>query len=272
MKWDGHTHSQFCRHGSGEETARMVERAIQLGFDRYSIMEHAPLPDGVIDEEEIRLDFGLMLCELDDYFGHLGDLKRVYGDRIQIMAGLEIDFFEGLESFAVDMIRANVDRLDDLIVSLHFIRGRNGFKPLDYKPEVFEEELLEFYGSIDNVQAAYWEAVERMAAFTPKLPETRRLGHLGLINKFAGLFEKRSSQFDSVRFFESLLRKIKRHGWALDFNVAGLNQKWYQNIYLTEAMLYWAGKLGINTVYGSDAHSVEAVGQYYNLYLDYHRS
>ncbi len=272
MKWDGHTHSQFCRHGSGDETARMVEKAIQLGFERYSIVEHAPLPEGIIEDPELRLDFGLMWDELDDYFEHLDDLKRLYGNRIQILSGLEIDFFEGLESFVSEMLAAFSSRLDDVILSLHFIRGRDGFRPLDYQPDVFKMELLDYYGSVDNVQLAYWEAVDRMVDTNLSLPKTKRLGHLGLINKFSGLFDTRSERFNSVEFYEGLLRKVKAKGWALDFNVAGLKQKWYQNVYLTEPIRYWMGKLKIDSIYGSDAHSVDAVGQHYKTFLEFHPS
>ena len=46
IRWDGHTHTEMCPHGSGDSTAAMVEKAIRLGFTDYSITEHAPLPTG----------------------------------------------------------------------------------------------------------------------------------------------------------------------------------------------------------------------------------
>lgn len=269
MKWDGHTHSQFCKHGSGEDTALMIERAILLGFDRYSVVEHAPLPDGIIEDPEIRRDFGLNWEELEDYFNHLEELKRVYGSRIEILSGLEIDFFAGMESFATDLVDACSGKLDDVILSLHFIKGKDRFQALDYQPDVFEKALLNYYGTIDEVHRAYWRAVEHMIDTGLRLPSTKRIGHLGLINKFAGLFEKPADEIGSLIFFEPLFRKIKSKGWALDFNVAGLNQKWYQDLYLTAPMLVWIAKLNIDLVYGSDAHRVEAVGQYYDRFLKF---
>lgn len=44
MKIDGHTHTHYCPHGSGEETAKYIEQAIELGFDLYVFTEHQPLP------------------------------------------------------------------------------------------------------------------------------------------------------------------------------------------------------------------------------------
>ena len=195
------------------------------------------------------------------------DLKRIYGDRIEILSGLEIDFFEGQEEFTAGILTEYSEKLDDMILSLHFLAGRDGFEPLDYRPEVFEAGLVDYYGSIDDVHLAYWEAVERLIDTGLNLPQHRRIGHLGLINKYAGRFKKTSARLNSINFFESLFKKIKSKGWALDFNVAGLKQKWYQDIYLTGPMQFWIRKLNIELVYGSDAHGVEAVGQYYDQFL-----
>lgn len=269
MKWDGHTHSQFCRHGRGDNTALMIEKAISLGFERYSIVEHAPLPDGVVEEPEIRRDFGLMWDELDAYFLHLDDLKRIYRDRIQILSGLEIDYFDGLETFTSDLLNGYSEKLDDVILSLHFIIGSEGFQPLDYRVDVFEKEILDYHGSIDAVHTAYWKAMERMIDTKLSLPSTKRIGHLGLINKYADRFQPTSDKLFSIEFFEPLFRKIKSNGWALDFNVAGLKQKWYQDLYITEPMQFWVRELNIELVYGSDAHGVDAVGHFYDRFLDF---
>lgn len=51
---DGHTHTELCPHGSGEATEKMIQRAIQLGFQRYCITEHAPLPPAFRDQYEGR--------------------------------------------------------------------------------------------------------------------------------------------------------------------------------------------------------------------------
>ena len=45
MKWDGHTHTNFCPHGTKDKIEEYIEQAIRLGFTDYSITEHAPLPE-----------------------------------------------------------------------------------------------------------------------------------------------------------------------------------------------------------------------------------
>ena len=76
-KWDGHTHSQFCPHGSREKTSLMVEKAIRLGFEYYSITEHAPLPPELLEYPSSPQDTGILSQEVEDYFLHILDLKKL---------------------------------------------------------------------------------------------------------------------------------------------------------------------------------------------------
>ena len=41
---DGHVHTELCPHGSGDKTALMVEKAIELHLEKICFTEHAPLP------------------------------------------------------------------------------------------------------------------------------------------------------------------------------------------------------------------------------------
>jgi histidinol-phosphatase (PHP family) len=82
MKVDGHTHTHFCPHGSGEETAKFIEKAIELGFDRYVLTEHAPLPRSFCDdlpyEKEPVKFFTIKEAELDNYIKEMHQLKQKY--------------------------------------------------------------------------------------------------------------------------------------------------------------------------------------------------
>jgi hypothetical protein len=43
MKKDGHTHTEFCPHGSEEDVELYIIEAIKQNFTEYSITEHAPI-------------------------------------------------------------------------------------------------------------------------------------------------------------------------------------------------------------------------------------
>lgn len=266
MKWDGHTHSEFCRHGSGQKTADMVQRALELGFQRYSITEHAPLPHGILPDPETEADFVLMHDEIDDYFSHIDELKRVYSDRITILAGLELDFIPGYEDYYIDFIKTCRHRLDDLIVSLHFIPGADGPCPVDYSTDWFERKLINYYGSVQKVHDVYWEGIKKLVETDISPVDRKRIGHLGIINKYIRKFPLSDDITVEKPFFRQLFSQIAAKGWQIDFDVAGLSKEHSKAVYITPWMLEKCRQHRIELVYGSDAHDVESVGRFYDIY------
>ncbi|PCI25241.1 MAG: hypothetical protein COB67_10885 [SAR324 cluster bacterium] len=266
-KWDGHSHTELCRHGSREKTALMVEKAIAEGFTHYSITEHAPLPDGLLQDQKLQLECSLTIDELAEYFQLVGDLKRIYGRKITILMGLEVDFLSDHLDFTNDLIQSCRSHLDEWILSLHFLKGQGGVRCLDYSPQDFQEGLVDFYGSIEAVHLAYWEEIKKMVVVDYQAPPSR-LGHLGLIWKFGKIFPLQNISLNSIAFFEALFRKISQRKLSLDFDVAGMAKDTCGQIYLTEPMLHWCKQFNIPLVYGSDAHGIRAVGHYYQLFID----
>jgi len=82
VKWDGHTHTEFCPHGSQDRTVDRIEKAIKLGFTCYSITEHAPLPVECLSDPQLRKDCGMTLDKTKEYFLFIRELKRIYGAKI----------------------------------------------------------------------------------------------------------------------------------------------------------------------------------------------
>lgn len=41
---DGHVHTELCPHGSGDKTALMIEKAIDLKIDKICLTDAPPLP------------------------------------------------------------------------------------------------------------------------------------------------------------------------------------------------------------------------------------
>ena len=267
IKWDGHTHSVFCKHGSGEDTSILVERAIELGFQRYSITEHAPLPVQIFNDKELASEFSLLLEELPDYFKHLNEIKKTYADKIEVFIGLELDYIKEFDSYFDEFLETYLSQLDDIIVSLHMINGKNGVYPIDYSPEWFESELISYYGSTDEVHKAYWSDLEHMVSKKINAPIFKRIGHLGLINKYQKQFPPSLPNSFYQSTYSRLFQAIKEFDWDLDFNVAGLRKELCGSVYINSEMIALCNKLGIKLVFGSDAHDAASVGKDYDLYL-----
>ncbi|MCP4297475.1 MAG: PHP domain-containing protein, partial [Proteobacteria bacterium] len=91
-KWDGHTHTEFCPHGSQDATVERIEKAIEQGFTHYSLTEHAPLPEDCLSDPQLRDECGMSIKKTDEYFRFIHELKKVYKKKITLLVGLEIDF------------------------------------------------------------------------------------------------------------------------------------------------------------------------------------
>jgi HisJ family histidinol phosphate phosphatase len=90
-----HTHTRWCRHGSGEIEA-YIRAGIEGGLRELAFTEHVPLP-GDPDTRRIRCD------ELDAFDRELNDLIAKYASAIRIRKGLECEYYPQLLGLYEDL-------------------------------------------------------------------------------------------------------------------------------------------------------------------------
>lgn len=272
MKRDGHTHSFFCLHGSGEETEEFVRRAIELGFTSYSVTEHLPLPADLLKVLPYPGEFKEALEireDLDAYFREMERLKRKYKDKIQLLTGVEMDFLPGHREHSRYLLKEYGRYLDDGLLSVHIMWGQGGWRCVDHSPADFQEGLINCYGSYEEAQLAYFTTVREALAADLGPNKPRRIGHLCLCNKFQKVLNPGGLTGGKVvSQVKLLLAEAAQRGYGLDVNVAGLFKKHCGEIYTPSWVVEIAKKLGIELVYGSDTHAVSEVGRAYEQYVD----
>lgn len=266
---DGHTHTHFCKHGSEERAELYIVEAINKGFRQYSFTEHPPLPceltQKIPNGQWLVDELAMSMNELKDYFKICKELKEKYREKIDILVGLEIDFIPGMESFTRDLLDSN--ELEDGLLSIHFLPGKNGWRCVDYSAEDFHDGLVKYYGSVEKVYDAYYEMVEESidANLGPNKPS--RIGHLTLIHKYQHYLKPKDPDYDKEHITK-ILSKIKRNGMELDVNLAGLFQPMCKEMYPPIWVIKEAMNLEIPLVYGSDSHKVEHVGRGYDYFIN----
>jgi histidinol-phosphatase (PHP family) len=256
MKKDGHIHSPYCPHGTKDKLEDYVTRAIQLGYKEITFAEHAPLPAEFVDPTPLS-DSAISLEELDSYLTDVEKLKANYQGSIKINVGLEVDFIEGYEEEIKQFLNDVGPRLDDAILSVHFIKNGSQYDCLDYSPEVFVQ-IIEDLGSIEKVYQKYFETLEQsiLADLGPYKP--KRIGHMTLVRKFQKRFPMENSFENEILH---LLNLIKAEGYELDYNGAGMAKPLCQDTYPPLWVAKEAMKLQIPLIYGSDAHQVKELNQ-----------
>ncbi|MCA1065963.1 histidinol-phosphatase HisJ [Rossellomorea sp. AcN35-11] len=256
VKIDGHIHTPFCPHGSTDPFQMYIERALSLGYTALTFTEHAPLPNGFEDTTPDR-DSGMSSEHLTEYFQTLDTFKEKYKDKIIIRAGLEVDYIEGFEKETTEFLNRFGGRMDDGILSVHFLQHKGKWECLDFSPEVFKS-MMEHYGSVDAIYEHYYDTVLKSirADLGPHKP--KRIGHMTLVKKFQKLYPATHSFSDKTSL---ILKEMAHRQLELDYNGAGLVKPYCGESYPPADILQKALSLGIQPVYGSDAHSAAGMDQ-----------
>lgn len=265
LKWDGHTHTKFCYHGCDAAQEEYLERAIRLGFERYTMSEHPPLPEGWVDDARLMQELAMPAEELPRYMEYALDMKRRYSGAIEVTVGLELDYLHGALSYTERIVDRWQSRLEDVVYSVHYLPGVGGMRCIDFTPEDFRDGLLAYYGSMEAVVEEYYNHVEAAIEWAAQLPMRKRIGHINLIEKFRGaLPEIDDAQIE--RRLRAIVPKLAAAGVGIDVNTAGLRVPTCGKPYVPEWFLRECLKQGIPCVYGSDAHRPEHVGTGWDWY------
>jgi len=266
FKVDGHTHTQFCPHGCGDHVENMIERAIQLGFEEYHITEHAPIPESFIklfEPKEKALNDGSMPeGEVDRYIKEMLAVKEKYKNKIKIKVGFEVDYLPTEVAWSKNFLQEYGKYCDAGagLISVHYMKGLNDWRCVDYKPDDVINHLIPNYGSLEDYQKAYYDFVRESVLVDLGDYKPRKIAHLTVVDKFKKVVGVSTSDAVKEQIFE-LLRLIKKNDYCLDYNHSGLFKPFYGETYPPLGIVQQARQLGIPLVYGSDAHGVEDVGR-----------
>lgn len=256
---DGHIHSPYCPHGSSDQMEAYVKEAILQGFEAITFTEHAPLPEGFTDPVPDK-DSAMANEDINSYFQTLHMLKTAYQDQITIHSGLELDFIEGFEHETQAFIDLHSHQLDELILSVHFLKMPDGsFICLDYDEASFAAGI-EATGSLQSLYHLYYQTVLQSVKSSLHFPCPVSIGHISLVHKFQINFPRTFSDEDQIR---DVLYAINERGFRLDVNGAGLVKVLCKETYPPPFAISVAREKGIPLVYGSDAHSASGIGQGY---------
>ncbi|ELK47317.1 histidinol-phosphatase HisJ [Halobacillus sp. BAB-2008] len=253
---DGHIHSPYCPHGTSDSLKMYVEQAIELGYQSMTFTEHAPLP-ATFQDPVPEKDSGMKLEDLEAYLHAVDVVKNEYSGDILVQKGLEIDYIKGHESETTALLDTYGPSLDDSILSVHFLKGSQGWYCIDYSPEMFQEAVKDF-GDLQQLYAAYNQCLidSVRADLGPWKPG--RIGHMTLVKKFQELYPAPEG-WETLS--SHVLHAVKDCAMTLDYNGAGLKKAHCKETYPPVEIARKAYAMGIPLIYGSDAHQAAALGQ-----------
>ncbi|MGG4217680.1 histidinol-phosphatase [Paenibacillus jamilae] len=238
MKFDLHTHHFRCGHADGN-IRDYIEAGIQSGLQAIGISDHSPFLCS--DKDQAFPKIYMAKSELAEYVKEVQELKKEYEGRIDVLLGLETDYFP---DFA-ELYRSTLAPypFDYLIGSIHNVEGdsifnRNRWKKLNDALKI-------------EVKQAYYALIQASA-------RSGMFQILGHIDAMKGNFPA-FSDIPADEAIDETLRVIAESNVAIEINTSGktkLSGGWYPSASILER----AHHFGVEVTFGSDAHKPSRVG------------
>ncbi len=227
---DYHIHTTIS-DGKADHIA-MLRAAEQVGLCEIGFSDHVTFFDSPWSASKTRLHE--MVAAVD--------AVHQQSKKVTVKLGAEMDYVPGKEAQIVAMID-NLP-LDYVIGSVHFMGDWNfDTKPEDYAGKDFNKLYNDYFLLIqDAARSGLFDVI----------------GHVDLIKKFSVY-----PTFPMQDIYEKTAAIFKQSGVVVEVNTSGITKP-CKEIYPSYEFLKELRRQKVPVTLGSDAHTPEAVGQYFN--------
>jgi histidinol-phosphatase (PHP family) len=249
--------SNFHTHCNLDDGTGVMEEyvlsALSKGFSALGFSCHTPgkLQDG----------WHMRTEDFPGYLEEIARLRSLYKDRIEIYAGLELDYLEDTREMVGYEYR---DQVDYTIGSVHMMRHAKSDRYLAVDGPIEEYELLledNFQGDIQRFVGYYFEIQERMIAQY----RFDLLGHCDLMkkrNKGNRFFDPKEPWYRKLA--SHLLKTARKHKVRIEVNTGGMARGATDEVYPSFEMIEECALLGIPLTLSSDAHQSAHLDFYFS--------
>lgn len=152
-----HTHTYLCKHANGKPVD-YVKRAIELNYQEIAITDHGPLIDDILK------NFYTRRMSFDQYYkNYLPDLEfaiKKYSSKINILKGLEIEYFENM----TNEYEAFLQKLDFLVLGQHYFYIDGVYQNVYNR--LTDDEILKYAQTVTQaMQKGYFKIIAHPEIF-----------------------------------------------------------------------------------------------------------
>ena len=241
---DLHMHSVYS---DGKNTVEeMILSAIDRGLDCVGLSEHSHTEG----------DECSMTCEgTEAYRAEMAELKKKYAGRIEVLCGLERDYYsdDNLE-------------YDYVIGSIHWIKMPGGHKlPIDWLAEKQREGVEKYFG---GDWYAFAEAYYEMESQVVDVTKCDIIGHFDLLTKFA----EQDSYFDLqhpryVKAWKAAADRLLKTGKPFEINTGAISRGYRTEPYPAKDIRDYIRLNGGKLILSSDSHQKETIAYRFQDWL-----
>ncbi len=250
MKANYHTHTVFS---DGKNTAEEIaQAAIEHGFGYLGFSDHSPVHFEAV--------WNMQYDEMDEYVKTIKEVKEKFEGKIEIFLGMEIDFFDGLNT--IEYFKRF--GLDYTIGSVHFLgKLKNGhYFNIDKSNHNFIKGLEEIYdNNVRRLAEDYYAEIVKMVKNDP--PDI--IAHLNLIEKF-----NKNNRYivPEDKWYRDLvcptLDVIAQSNCILEINARSLYRDLLDDFAPSYWMIQYAKGKNIPVTISGDVHKTSEFGLYWN--------
>lgn len=234
---DLHSHSSYCDGSASPE--EMVLSAIAKGLKTFGICAHSYV--------SFDTEYCMPREKYDEFKSEIARLREKYKDRIEILCGIEQDYFSDFPAEGFDYI----------IGSVHYLRTDEGYVTVDGSPELLEKACNEhFSGDYYALCEEYFRLVSDVVNKT----KCDIIGHFDLVCKF----NEKHHFFDESdpRYIAAAQRAadcLIAAGKPFEINTGAVSRGYKTCPYPSATLREYISSKNGSFVYGSDAHSPESI-------------
>ncbi|MCI5620631.1 MAG: histidinol-phosphatase [Lachnospiraceae bacterium] len=235
MNCNYHTHNEMCGHAGGT-LEEYVQCAIKNDLKEIGMSDHIPYPgDG--------FGYRMPYARLDEYIDTTLQLKEMYRDQIQVLLGLESEYFSDYDRYYQRLLQEK--GVEYLILGQHFYMTRDG-------------KLANVYNDMPDTEACMDYAKSCMEAMNTGY--FAYLAHPDLI--FVNDFPLDNAVKRTVDY---IINESLKHDYILELNANGFRRGKSQFVtgerypYPTDFFWNEVAKSKVRVIIGADCHSLDVL-------------
>lgn len=229
---DFHIHTTFCDGNNTPE--EMVVSAIEKGMKRLGFSAHS----------YTFFDESYCMTKTEEYKREIGRLKEKYKDKIEILCGIEQDFYSAEPT----------DGYDYVIGSVHYLKIQERYIPVDNSAKVLKDAVNTYFdGDFYKIADEYYKTVAQ-------IKNADIIGHFDLITKFNEgfcLFDENDERYETA--YKKALDTLLSQDVYFEINTGAISRGYKTSPYPNQNIVSYIKSKGGKTILSSDAHSIDGL-------------
>lgn len=244
IRGDFHVHSTYSDGDHSLE--QMVQAAVAKGFTALGLTDHAYMDDP-------NRDWGMKKEAIPAYLAEIARLKEQYRGKIDLLCGIEQDYFSPL----------GVEAYDYAIGSVHAVEKNGILCEVDDSLENVKKNLALFADPYE-----YTEEYFKLVGSMPQKFQFEIVGHFDLVAKWqqkCPLFDEAHPRYRAAA--EDALQKLIPIGALFEVNVGGISRGSRTMPYPNPALLRSIYERGGQVILCGDCHNADYLGLGFDVAL-----